>query len=195
MKSRNRDIDVFNISMLDVLSGALGAFMIVMIVLLPHYDKDYRAIREENESLRSSLEGARQRESRALEDAERSRTEAEEARKQAEQASRQADDARKEAERERRRADSAERQLAKTFMVVYIRWEAKNQDIDLHVINPSGKEFYFDRQTIEGHPGELSEDSKVRPGNEIWEIRNARRANTKSTPIFGKKMAKARFRP
>ena len=34
MKRHNRDISIFNLSMLDVMTGALGAVMIVMIVLL-----------------------------------------------------------------------------------------------------------------------------------------------------------------
>ncbi len=34
MRRRNREVDIFNLSMLDVMTGALGAVMIVMIVLL-----------------------------------------------------------------------------------------------------------------------------------------------------------------
>src|SRR5437660_6217198 len=37
MKSRNREINIFNMSLLDILCGALGAFCFMMIVLLPYY--------------------------------------------------------------------------------------------------------------------------------------------------------------
>ena len=37
MKARNREINIFNMSLLDILCGALGAFCFMMIVLLPYY--------------------------------------------------------------------------------------------------------------------------------------------------------------
>ena len=35
MKPRNREVNIFNMSMLDVISSALGAILIVMVVLFP----------------------------------------------------------------------------------------------------------------------------------------------------------------
>jgi hypothetical protein len=40
MKSRNREINIFNMSLLDVLCGALGAFCFMMLVLFPFYSQD-----------------------------------------------------------------------------------------------------------------------------------------------------------
>src|ERR1700704_3507811 len=37
MKPRNREINIFNMSLLDVLCGALGAFCFMMLVLFPYY--------------------------------------------------------------------------------------------------------------------------------------------------------------
>ncbi len=37
MKARNREINIFNMSLLDVLCGALGAFCFMMLVLFPYY--------------------------------------------------------------------------------------------------------------------------------------------------------------
>ena len=39
MRKRNREINVFNLSMLDVISSAMAAFLIIMVVLLPYYDR------------------------------------------------------------------------------------------------------------------------------------------------------------
>lgn len=39
MKVRNREINIFNLSMLDVICGALGAFLILLILTLPYYKK------------------------------------------------------------------------------------------------------------------------------------------------------------
>ena len=37
MKPRNREINIFNLSMLDVICGALGAFLILFLIAAPHY--------------------------------------------------------------------------------------------------------------------------------------------------------------
>jgi hypothetical protein len=40
MKPRNREINIFNMSLLDILCGALGAFCFLMLVLFPFYSLD-----------------------------------------------------------------------------------------------------------------------------------------------------------
>lgn len=40
MKSRNREINIFNMSLLDILCGALGTFCFLMLVLFPFYSQD-----------------------------------------------------------------------------------------------------------------------------------------------------------
>lgn len=40
MKPRNREINIFSLSMMDVISGAMGAFLIIMIILAQYYDSD-----------------------------------------------------------------------------------------------------------------------------------------------------------
>jgi hypothetical protein len=37
MKSRNKEVNIFNMSLLDILCGALGTFAFMMIVLFPYY--------------------------------------------------------------------------------------------------------------------------------------------------------------
>lgn len=37
MKARNRDINIFNLSMLDVICGALGAFLILFLIAAPYH--------------------------------------------------------------------------------------------------------------------------------------------------------------
>ena len=85
----------------------------------------------------------------------------------------QARQAQTEAERQQTRAEGLARQLAHTFLVLYIRWDT-HDDVDLHLTDPSGAEFWWDRhKIIPGRPGELSEDNILGPGNEVWEIRDA----------------------
>ena len=40
MKPRNREINIFNLSMMDVISGAMGAFLVLVVLLSRHYDPD-----------------------------------------------------------------------------------------------------------------------------------------------------------
>jgi uncharacterized protein YfaP (DUF2135 family) len=81
--------------------------------------------------------------------------------------------ARAEVEHQRSRAEGLARQLAKSFLVLYVRWDT-HDDVDLHLTDPSGAEFWWDgHKTIPGRPGELSEDNILGPGNEVWEIREA----------------------
>ena len=154
MKPRNREINIFNLSMLDVISGAMGAFLIIMVILLPYYKKESIDYQRELQQSRATEETARQ----ATQTAEAAQRAAEEAMHAA-----QAD-----AEHHRQHAEAAAQQLAKTFLLVHIQWATQYQDIDLHVVDPSGAEFFFERKTIPGRPGALSVDSQLGPGNEVW---------------------------
>ena len=193
MKPRTREINIFNLSMLDVISGAMAAFLILVVVLLPFYKKehiDYQAI---NNELRQALARAEARAQAAEAQAETARADAEAAAEQVRQARADAETAQKhlrevqeasenaaervrvaeaEARRERERADGLASKLAKTFIVLFVRWDT-HDDIDLHVIDPSGAEFSYRNKTIPGRPGELSEDTQIGPGAEVWEIREA----------------------
>ncbi|MBV5299008.1 MAG: hypothetical protein JZU64_12965 [Rhodoferax sp.] len=143
MRRRNRDINIFNLSMLDVISGAMGAFLIIMVILLPYYKKESIDYQQELKQARAAQDTARQ----AVQTA------------QAAQA---------EADQSRQRADAAAQQLAKTFLLVHIQWDTQYQDVDLHVVDPGGTEFWYENKTYPGQPGELSVDSQYGPGNEVW---------------------------
>ncbi len=124
LKRRERDINIFNISMLDVICGALGAFMLVMIILIPFYNRQDNDQSEKVKELQQRLQ-------------------------------------------------EAEKKLSKTFLLVYIQWNTKYQDIDLHVIDPAGNEFFYQKRSFPNVDGELSEDSQYGPGTEVWEVRSA----------------------
>lgn len=159
MRRRSREISVFNLSMLDVIAGAMAAFLILVVILLPYYDKTTIDHQAEIQSLTQALAAA--------ETAQR------EAQAQAERAQAQAAQAEQEAARQQDRAEGLARQLAQTFLVLYVRWDTRD-DVDLHVIDPSGAEFWWnEHKRLPGRPGELSEDAILGPANEVWEIRDA----------------------
>lgn len=43
MKPRNREVNIFNMSVLDLLTGALGAFCFLTLALFPSYYKSHRS--------------------------------------------------------------------------------------------------------------------------------------------------------
>lgn len=161
MKPRNREINIFNLSMLDVISGAMGAFLIIMVILLPYYKKETIDYERELKQSRASEETAR----KAAQIAESAQRSAEAAARKAEESARAAQ---ADADQNRQRASAAAQQLAKTFLLVHVQWDTKYQDVDLHVVDPSGAEFSYERKTHPGRPGALSVDSQFGPGNEVW---------------------------
>lgn len=70
MRARNREINIFNMSLLDILTGMLGAFLFLMLGLLPYYAKvsrnkdinpeEVKQLREENKNLRDQTERQQQ---------------------------------------------------------------------------------------------------------------------------------------
>ena len=180
MRPRHREISTLSLSMLDVIAGAMAAFLILVVILLPYYGKEtvnqdaliaeLRQAVAEAEAQRAAAESATEAAQAQVSQAEAARAAAEDA---AEAAQTQASQAQAEAQRQQARAEGLARQLANTFLVLYVRWDT-HDDVDLHLTDPSGAEFWWNRhKIIPGRPGELSEDNIVGPGNEVWEIRNA----------------------
>src|SRR5205807_6399897 len=61
MRARRREINIFNMSLLDILCGALGAFCFMMLVALPYYkpsrgDAQLRQNQEKTQELLRDIE-------------------------------------------------------------------------------------------------------------------------------------------
>ncbi len=173
MRRHNREISTLSLSMLDVIAGAMAAFLILMVILLPYYGKETVNQEALIAELRQAIAQAETARSAAEDAAEAAQAQANQAQAEMAAAQAQARQAQTEAERQQARAEGLARQLAHTFLVLYIRWDT-HDDVDLHLTDPSGAEFWWDRhKIIPGRPGELSEDNILGPGNEVWEIRDA----------------------
>ena len=53
------------------------------------------------------------------------------------------------------------------FMVVIMSWSTTD-DVDLHVIDPAGREFYYSQKEHPGSEAKLEVDVINGPGNELW---------------------------
>lgn len=177
MKSRSREINVFSMSALDLFASALGAFILISMVLMPYFLRvshdEVAELRRDLAQAQSALQQCQQREAACRQELDGLRQEVDRLRAdlevQGELRQCQAD------------LDACEEKLSKTFLAVVIKWSRSSglhsdlpgHDIDLHIIDAAGREFYFRDKTIPGRPGELSEDTTRAPGVEIWEVPEA----------------------
>jgi hypothetical protein len=154
-------------SMLDVISGAMGAFLALTVILLPYYQRDLAADLAE---ARRAAEMAQAAEADARAEAERAQQMADQAMADTEAANERAAQAQAETEAANERANEAMRRLSRIrFVSASLRWETQNQDVDLHVVDPRGNEFSYRQPRISGAPGELTQDNTRGPGTEIWQ--------------------------
>ena len=219
MKTRNREINVFSMSALDLFASALGAFILISIVLMPYFlhvaPEEVTRLRQELQQERSTsaeirqrlqeaqseLQQCRQQEAACREDLaalqqevarlqdmlDQTQAELAEAREDLQQAQSELQQCRQEEAACREDLDAlrqeasalqqcqaklgvCEEKLSKTFLAIVIKWDTTSHDVDLHVIDVAGREFYYQANTFPDRPGELSEDTERGPGVEIWEV-------------------------
>ena len=113
MKRRNREVNIFNMSLLDILCGALGAFCFLMLTLFPDHIKA-KQLQEQMARMEDSG-GAAER----AEEAERKQREAE-----------------KRAEDAEKKAEEAKDKQSLAYLQVFWRQDI---DVDIWVQMPNGK--------------------------------------------------------
>jgi hypothetical protein len=169
MRRPSRNIEIFSMSVLDMFASALGAFIMVAIILFPYYQKN-RPVKEKLDATVAELK-------RTQEDVDKTKA-------QAEKAEQQNDDLKAEI----RKVQLAQVELNRckqgvaaclveaggTFLLVKIDWDSA-ADVDLHVTDPQNNEFYYSKpnrngRTFPNSQGRLSTDTAVGPGIEVWQI-------------------------
>lgn len=184
MKKRSREINIFSVSALDLFASAMGAFILMSLIFMVFFmftsmgaietketDEELAAsealaackvrVAELQDSLAGSvdataLQSCQSRIARLEAALEQCNSQAARSRELAEQLE-QAD----------RRLAECRRALEKTFVLVLASWSS-GQDVDLHVVDPGGREFFFRNRRVSGSPAALEEDSTRGPGNEVW---------------------------
>ena len=175
MRTRSREINIFSMSALDLFASALGAFILIAVVLFPYFphtgDSPERvaAVRDQLEQAQNDLQAAREQ----LNTCETQRQETQAALDACEEQRRASvpQDALGACESRNQQLESAldtcQMQAKKKFLLVIMSW-SKRDDIDLHVIDPAGREFFYQDKTHPGSQAKLEEDNTRGPGNEIW---------------------------
>jgi hypothetical protein len=133
-------------SVLDLFAAALGAFILIAVILFPDYQKQEKTVIE----LQATQQGlqAQQQSLNACKAALSSKDQS---------------------------LATCETALASTFIVIAIEWSAAgNYDVDLHVFDPDQNEFFWGKsnRTRRDYPAseaQLSYDNTRGPGVELWQ--------------------------
>ena len=177
MKTRSKEINIFSMSALDLFASALGAFILIAVVLFPYFpNKSADKIKAQLAAVQAELEKTQ------------SEAQASQAQLSACETQRQQVQAALDACEEQQRAsvsqdalgacESRNQQLEsnletcqalakKKFLLVLMSWGTCG-DIDLHVSDPAEREFFYRKPSISGSRAKLEEDNTRGPGNEIW---------------------------
>lgn len=207
MKRRSREVSIFSMSALDLFASALGAFILLAIVMFPYFPNTGTAdqrdleealgrlqeeeansqelqevlqeIREDFErrladvraAAQREVEAARQERDDAQSAAAAAQQDAETARAAAAVAQRELSDAHETlaegGDRENALEQALERERRRKFLLVTVSWDDED-DVDLHVVDPAGNEFYYGATTHRGSSARFEEDTVNGPGNEVW---------------------------
>lgn len=193
MKRKSRELSIFSMSALDLFASALGAFILIAVVMFPYFpntgtadQRDLEAALErlqreesDNEALQEVLGEIRQDLEKRLEavraaaqrEVDAARREAEEAQQQEASAQRELSEAQEAlaegGDRERALETALERERRRKFLLITISWEGQD-DVDLHIVDPLGNEFYYDARAHSGSAARFEEDTIMGPGNEVW---------------------------
>ena len=175
MRARSREINIFSMSALDLFASALGAFILIAVVLFPYFpntgDSPERVaeVRAQLAQVQSQLqtsqsqlgacETQRQEIQAALDDCEEQRraSVSQDALGACESRNQQLES----------NLETCQAQAKKKFLLVLMSW-GTSDDIDLHVIDPAGREFFYQSRSFSGSRAKLEEDNTRGPGNEIW---------------------------
>ena len=177
MKTRSKDINIFSMSALDLFASALGAFILIAVVLFPYFpNKSEDELKKQLEAVQAQLDQAQselQSSQAQLGACETQRQETQAALDACEEqlASSVSQEALGACESRNQQLesnlDTCQALAKKKFLLVLMSWGTCG-DVDLHVTDPAGREFYFGDPFFSGSQAKLEEDNTRGPGNEIW---------------------------
>ena len=70
-------------------------------------------------------------------------------------------------ERERNLQTALQDERRRKFLLITISWD-RDDDVDLHIVAPGGREYYYGARRHAGSPAQFEEDTTDGPGNEVW---------------------------
>ena len=167
MRRPHRNIEIFSMSVLDMFASALGAFIMCSVILFPYFRKD---VSQEVTAAKATLT----QKAIELDTTQRKAREVEEQVRHQDAEVRQVRDTQARLNVCKDGLNQCQVALAKNFLLVQIGW-SRNVNVDLHVIDPEGHEFYWAQTNRSGadfpqSKAQLSTDSSGASGAgvEVW---------------------------
>jgi hypothetical protein len=182
VKKRSRDINIFSMSALDLFASGMGAFILITLALFPYFPNtgdspervaDVRAqMAQQLADAQAALAAAQAAAAQAQSDAQAASGQLQTALGRVDdlQNSLAACEARPVQDPSMANAlQECRAALEVTFAVVVISWATSEDDVDLHITDPRGNEYYYGARSFAGSDAVFEEDSIRGPGNEIWQ--------------------------
>ena len=178
MRSKNREFNILNMSFLDVICGAMGAFLIVMVILMPYYKKEAQDFLQLIGNLKQELEETLQ----SLKETSQNLGETEEELSRALERSRELEQELQIAQNQNltlQRSVAEVRKRRDSPLLVGLKWPSRFVDLDLYLVQPNGyavgfsckkrglTELVFDYRKG-GEGAEVVISTKAEPG--LWKI-------------------------
>ncbi|TFH75025.1 hypothetical protein E3V39_02465 [Gammaproteobacteria bacterium LSUCC0112] len=181
MRRRSKELNIFSMSALDLFASAMGAFILITLILFPFFpntgDSPER-IRDVRADLEQQMQQMAEAQAQAMAAMQAQLAEAE-AQAQASQNALSTlqgslsqcqatlEQATQQLNATNETLQNCRTALQQTFVLVVISWSS-DDDVDLHVTDPAGSEYYYQARTFPGSDAALEEDTVNGPGNEIW---------------------------
>jgi len=177
MRKRSRELNIFSMSALDLFASAMGAFILITLILFPFFPNTgdsperIRDLRADLEQQMQQMAEAQAQEIAAMQaqlaEAQASLNSSSTLQGSLSQCQATLEQATQQMNATNENLQNCRAALQQTFVLVVISWSS-DDDVDLHVTDPSGSEYYYQARTFPGSDAALEEDTVNGPGNEIW---------------------------
>ncbi len=180
MKKRNREINIFSMSALDLFASAMGAFLLIAVMALPYYlktDKDLvvqvEKLQKELHQIKALLQNVEKKLKKAEQENKKIISSNNDLQKKLENVKQKNKALKSENDNLKKQAKNMQKELSKTFCVIRMGWKSEyGQDVDLYVIDPLGNTFKYNARTFPNSTASLTIDAgyptKAKNGDEVW---------------------------
>lgn len=166
-----KQVNPFSIAFLDVMACALGAVLLLYVIVPKVSSEEVEAIREHREiidqidSILERLEASVERDLYV-----QILREVEELQQQIEAMAAENRELQESLTEAQETIDQYINELRDSnFVVITMSWSTNEQDVDLWIVDPQGNQFSYQDRNHSGVPGNLAADTRRGPGVEVWE--------------------------
>jgi hypothetical protein len=156
-------------SVLDMFASALGAFIMISVILFPFYNQA-KQLEQARENIKKTNDHLGKVQAELLKSEETSRSQLEQIRK--------GSDFRTSLVACDQTMAACKATLTKVFLAVGMEWE-ESCDVDMYITDPAQRQFYYSSRKIPPSKAELSIDMVYGPGIEVWQNPEAEKGDYK----------------